>query len=105
MYDNEYFSDMQPDFTKQPEDMPTGLTSEEQVQWLQNENQQLRKDFNRLCDIVADIQYTLTRMMQYSESRINDLEWSLQRHTNKFHAMLIISPEKKEGESDENNIS
>lgn len=105
MYQNEWFEGMKPEYARPLSQMPSELTPEEQIQWLENENRMLREDFNRLCDIVADIQYTITRMMQYSETRVNDLEWALQRHTNRFHSMLIIGTEKKEGGSNESDIS
>jgi hypothetical protein len=92
-----------PDISFEREVMPDDLTLEQQVQWLEYENSKMWQKFNRLCNIVMDIQSTINFLLQNTDMRMSDIEYELRQHTNKFHAFLIISG--KEDKKDESDIS
>lgn len=89
--------------------IPEGLTTEEQLAYMVTQYNSLITDFNRLCYVVQDIQDTISRLINYTDGRLNDVEYVIDKHTRSVHTRLIVNKEKgtirSEVKKDEDNIS
>lgn len=75
---------------------------EEQIRLLRAQVEELGNALNRCIEILNTFQNTSSRFMHCLEGEISHMDYEFRRHTDGFHAMLIIG--HKEEEKDESTV-
>jgi hypothetical protein len=83
-------------------DIPYSATSEEKVELLKLQVENLTYTLCDCVNVVNDLQNALNQAINTVERNINNTQYEIERHAQGFHSMLIIG--NKEGKKDESNI-
>ena len=79
------------------------ISLEEQIDSLRNQVHELNFALNRCIDILNQFQHTSSDYIHYIDDKTDIISQELTKHTDSFHAMLIIGNNKEE--KNESNIS